>query len=191
MNNPIMADNNGGIVRWYPMRIFHSSAKRQRDLQEELDKEERVQETYIPQSLIDAEAEQYAPVLLNYIFVRITSDDLKELKESPKYSTLRYVMRQERDNKFNKVSEIAYIPNRQMANFQQVINSYNEQVLFLQNNEFAMRPGQKVKITEGAFKGVEGTLKSIQKHLCVVVTLDCIMAVAISGIHRKHIIPVD
>ena len=190
MNSPVIAIHDG-IVRWYPMRIFHSSAKRQHSLQEKLDEEEAVVETYVPQSLIDAEAERYTPALVNYIFVRIALDDLRALKEAPKYETLRYVMRTGRDDKFNKQSEIAHIPDREMMNFQQVIRSLNEQVMFIQNNEFAMRPGQKVKITEGPFKGVEGTLKSIKKHLCVVVTLDCIMAVAISGIHRKFIVPAE
>ena len=191
MNSPVISNHDGGIVRWYPMRIFHSSAKRQRNLQEELDNEETVVETYVPQSLIDAETGKTAPTLLNYIFVRITLGNLRALKEVPKYSTLRYVMRTGRDDKYQKVSDIAHIPDHEMMNFQQVINSLNEQVEYIQNSDFAMRPGQKVKITDGTFKGVEGTLKSIKKHLCVVVTLDCIMAVAISGIHRKFIVPAE
>ena len=191
MNSPIISKGDSGVVRWYPMRIFHSSAKRQLELKEELDKEKVVEETYVPLKLIDAEANRFAPALLNYIFVRITLDDLRELKEAPRYNTLRYVMSPGRDDKYNKLTEIAYIPDCDMMNFQQVINSFNEQVLFIQNNDFAMRPGQKVMITDGVFKGVEGTLKSIKKHLCVVVTLNGIMAVAITGIHRKHIVPVD
>ena len=191
MNSPTAANPEGGTLRWYPLRIFHSSVKRQRDLLEELDKEEKVVETYIPLSLIDAETEQYVPALRNYIFVRIALNDLKALKEAPKFNTLRYVMKSARDDKFNKVSEIAHISDREMANFRQVIDSLNEQVVILQNSGFAMRPGQKVRITEGPFKNVEGTLKSIQKHLCVVVTLESFVAVAIKGIHRKHIIPAE
>ena len=191
MNSPVISNHDGGIVRWYPMRIFHSSAKRQHSLQEKLDEEETVVETYVPQSLIDAETERYAPALVNYIFVRITLDNLKTLKEAPRYETLRYVMRTGRDDKFNKQSEIAHIPDCEMMNFQQVINSLNEQVEYIQNSDFAMRPGQKVKITDGTFKGVEGTLKSIKKHLCVVVALNGIMAVAITGVHRKFIVPAE
>lgn len=191
MSSPTANSSDNNTVRWYPMRIFHSSAKRQRNLQEELDKEETVVETYIPLSLIDAETGKTAPALLNYIFVRITLDNLKKLKEAPKYSTLRYVMRPGRDEKYQKVSDIAHIPDHEMMNFQQVINSLNEQVEYIQNSDFAMRPGQKVKITDGTFKGVEGTLKSIKKHLCVIVALSGIMAVAITGIHRKFIVPAE
>jgi len=191
MSSSTANSSDDNTVRWYPMRIFHSSIKRQRILQEELDKEETVVETYVPQSLIDAETGKTAPALLNYIFIRTALHNLRGLKEAPKYSTLRYVMRLGRDDNYQQVSEIAHITDHEMANFQQVINSLNEQVEFIQNSDFAMRPGQKVMITDGTFKGVEGTLKSIKKHLCVIVALSGIMAVAIKGIHRKFIVPAE
>ena len=191
MNNLSETIHNSGIVRWYPMRIFHSSIKRQHDLQVELDKEEMVKETYIPQKLIDAETEKYAPALVNYIFVRIAKDGLRELKGMPRFDHLRYVMKAECDDKFNTVYEIAHITDQEMDNFRQVVNNANDQILFVQNNEFAMRPGQKVRITDGVFKNTEGTVKSIKKHLCVIVTLGSVMAVAITGIHRKFLQPID
>ena len=191
MNNTLENNNGNNVVRWFPLRIFHSSAKRQLELKEELDKENVVEETYIPLELIDAETNRFAPALLNYIFVRITLDNLKELKQLPKFNLLRYVMLFERDTRGKRISRIASVTDREMHNFQQVINSLNEQVEYIQNNDFAMRPGQKVKITDGTFKGVEGTLKSIKKHLCVIVALSGIMAVAITGIHRKFIVSAE
>ena len=191
MNNTLENNNGNNVVRWFPLRIFHSSAKRQLELKEELDKENVVEETYIPLELIDAEANRFAPALLNYIFVRITLDNLKELKQLQKFNLLRYVMLFERDTRGKRISRIASVTDREMHNFQQVINSLNEQVEYIQNSDFAMRPGQKVMITDGTFKGVEGTLKSIKKHLCVIVALSGIMAVAITGIHRKFIVPAE
>lgn len=191
MNSTPVNNNGNNVIRWFPLRIFHSSAKRLLELKEELDRENVVEETYVPLKLIDAEANRFAPALLNYIFVRITLDNLKELKQLPKFNLLRYVMLFEHDTKGMKISKIASVTDREMYNFQQVINSLNEQVEYIQNNDFAMRPGQKVKITEGTFKGVEGTLKSIKKHICVIVALTGIMAVAITGIHRKHLEAID
>lgn len=173
--------------RWYPLRIFHSSLPRQRAIMETLNAESAVAETYVPQALIDAETQQYAPALLNYIFVRISLLDLKQLKAQPRFGHLRYVMRFERDGEGRRLARIAHITDREMDNFRQVILHYNEQVEYIQNNAFAFRPGQKVRITEGTFAGIEGTLKSIRKHVCVVVALSGIMAVAITGIHRKHL----
>ena len=174
-------------LRWYPLRIFHSSLPRQRAIMETLNAESAVAETYVPQALIDAETQQYAPALLNYIFVRISLLDLKQLKALPRFGHLRYVMRFERDGEGRRLARIAHITDREMDNFRQVILHYNEQVEYIQNNAFAFRPGQMVRITEGTFAGIEGTLKSIRKHVCVVVALSGIMAVAITGIHRKHL----
>lgn len=183
--------NSSSVLRWYPLRIYHSSLKRQNLLKEALDQEASVAETYIPHSLIDAQTEKYTPTLVNYIFVRISLHDLKRLKSSAKFDQLRYVMKVWHDEKNNKVSQIAHISDREMDNFQQVVNKANEQVQYIHNVAFAMRPGQKVRIADGMFKGTEGTIKSIKKHLCVIVTLGDVMAVAITGIHRKFLQPLD
>lgn len=191
MNSTPVNNDVNHVVRWFPLRIFHSSAKRQLELRDELDKEDAVKETYVPLQLIDAEENMFAPALLNYIFVRITLDGLKEIKQLPKFNLLRYVMQFEHDTRGRRISRIASVTDREMRSFQQVINSINEQVEYIQNNDFAMRPGQRVRINNGVFKGVEGTLKSIKKHLCVVVALSGIIAVAITGIHRKHLEPIE
>lgn len=170
------------------MRIFHSSIKRQQVLNEMLLREASVEDTYIPKALVDAEEETYTPTLVGYIFLHISLRDLKELKsEKTKYECLRYVMTQSRDEDFRPVSRIAYVPDKQMEDFKRVVDSGNEQVQMLQNMGFACKPGEKVRITRGVFEGVEGTLKSIKKHLCVVIPIKNIMAVAITNVPRKYI----
>lgn len=186
----ILLKQQDTTLRWYPLRIFHSSVRRQRDLLEALSGEEIVTEAYVPQRLIDAEKQEYVPALLNYVFVRCSLPDLQMLKNESRFSNLRYIMRYEHDKAGNRISRVAHITDQEMENFRQVILNYNEQVEYLQNNAFAFRPGQKVRITEGSFAGVEGTLKSIRKHACVVVVLSGIMAVAITGIHRKHLVTI-
>ena len=178
-------------IRWYPMRIFHSSIKRQKDLNELLTQEATVERTYIPQSLIDAEEKTYVPALVNYIFLRTSLKELREIKaDKVKYDHLRYVINTGRDEGYNPVSEIAYVPNKQMEDFMRVIDSGNEQVLMLENLGFACKPGEQVRITKGVFEGVEGTLKSIKKHLCVVIPIKNVMAVAITNVPRKYLQPV-
>ena len=66
-NSPIIAKEDSGVVHWYPMRYFHSSAKRQLELKEELDKERVVEETYVPLKLIDAEANRFALALQYFL----------------------------------------------------------------------------------------------------------------------------
>ena len=180
------------VVRWYPMRIFHSSIKRQNQLNELLTQEATVERIYIPQSLVDVEEKTYVPALVNYIFLRMSLKDLRGIKaDKGKYDNLRYVMNTDHDEDYNPISRIAYVPNKQMEDFMRVIDSSNEQVVMLENLGFACKPGEKVRITKGVFEGVEGTLKSIKKHLCVVIPIKNVMAVAITNIPRKFLQKID
>ena len=180
------------VVRWYPMRIFHSSIKRQNELNDLLTQETTVERTYIPQNLVDAEEKTYVPALVNYIFLRMSLKDLRGIKaDKGKYDNLRYVMNTDHDESNNLISKIAYVPNKQMEDFMRVIDSSNEQVIMLENLGFACKPGEKVRITKGVFEGVEGTLKSIKKHLCVVIPIKNVMAVAITNIPRKFLQKID
>ena len=191
MEGPIAESNNpkpDSVVRWYPMRIFHASVKRQNELNELLTQETSVEKTYIAKSLIDAEEKTYVPALVNYIFLRTSLKDLRGIKaDKGKYDNLRYVMNIGRDEDYNPISEIAYVPNKQMEDFMRVIDSNNEQVIMLENLGIACKPGETVRITNGVFAGVEGTLKSIKKHLCVVIPIKNVMAVAITNIPRKYL----
>ena len=175
-------------VRWYPMRIFHSSIKRQNELNELLTQEASIIETYVPKSLVDAEEQKYVPTLVNYIFLRTSLKDLREIKtDKERFDHLRYVMNLGRDENYNPTSEIAHVPDKQMDDFMRVIDSGNEQVVMLENLGFACKPGERVRISRGVFEGVEGTLKSIKKHLCVVIPIKNVMAVAITNVPRKFL----
>ena len=186
-----IADNKPSlesVVRWYPMRIFHSSVKRQNELNELLSQESSIERTYVPKSLVNAKEQTYVPTLVNYIFIHASLKDLKEIKaDKAKYDNLRYVMTIDRDESFKQISEITYVPDKQMEDFMQVIDSGNEHVLMLENLGFASKPGDKVRITSGVFEGIEGVLKSIKKHLCVVISIKGVTAVAITNVPRKYL----
>lgn len=174
--------------RWYPLRICHSSVKRQSELNELLKNEPTVERTYVPMNLVDADDMTYVPALVNYVFVRTTLEDLRTLKaDKVKYNNLRYVMNRNLNEEFLPVTEIAYVPDKQMEDFIRVTETANEQVVQLQNMEFACKPGQRVKIRKGLFEGVEGIVKSIKKHLCVVIPITGVMAVAITNVPKKFL----
>ena len=187
-----MVNNNtphpDAAIRWYPMRIFHSSIKRQNALNELLVLEDAIERTYVPQSLVDPEKKTYISLLVNYIFVYTSLKSLKEIKaDKTRYEHLRFVMNTGCDENFNPTSAIAYVPNKQMEDFIRVVESGNEHVLMIENLNFAFKPGQKVRITQGVFEGVEGVLKSIKKHIAVVIPVKNIMAVAITNVPKKYL----
>ena len=75
-----------------------------------------------------------------------------------------------------------------MNDFKRVTAEQNDRVVFLNNMEFACRPGTRVQITEGAFAGVKGVVKSFKKHLCVVIPIKDVAAVAITNVPKKHLL---
>ena len=184
-NNTLQQD---AVIRWYPMRIFHSSIKRQNGLNELLVQEDSIERTYVPQSLVDPEKKTYISLLVNYIFLHTSLKSLKKIKaDKIRYENLRFVMNTGCDEHYNSTSSIAYVPNKQMEDFIRVVESGNEHVLMIENLNFAFKPGQKVRITQGVFEGVEGILKSIKKHIAVVIPIKNIMAVAITNVPKKYL----
>ena len=88
-------------------------------------------------------------------------------------------------------TEIIRVPDQQMENFMRVASLDDERVMFLDYNDFIASPGKRVKVTEGFFAGVEGTVKRIKNNRHVVVQIDGVAAVAIAYIPAKCLISVE
>lgn len=177
-------------VHWFPIRINHSSPALLRKLTELLEQEEPVEKTYVPLQFKkkDATTMDFAPAITNFIFIRVSLQHLKSIKSNKaQYEPLRYVMHPVYDENYNQHKEILYVTDKKMDDFIRVVSEANDQVIFLNNLHFACKPGQKVQITEGPFAGVKGTIKSIQKHLCVVIPIEKVTAVAITNIPKRHL----
>ena len=177
-------------IHWFPLRINHSSPALLKTMKDRLDQEDAIEQTYVPLTFRRANATSmdFAPAITNYIFIRITLQQLRAIKgNKAMYEPLRYVMHPVYDQDFNKRSEVLYVTDKRMDDFIRVVSEANEQVIFLSNLKFACKPGQKVQITEGPFAGVKGVIKSYKKHLCVIIPIENVAAVAITGIHKKHL----
>lgn len=126
------------------------------------------------------------PAVHNLIFVHSTQERISQLKRShPALEPLRYMTRPSENGSGNIIIRIS---ETQMSSFLQVASyNYDEHVVFLENLDFAFKPGPKVRIHEGPFQGVEGILKSMKKHLCVVVPLKGVTAVAITNVPKKYL----
>lgn len=119
------------------------------------------------------------PAIHGLIFVRSSQERLTELKmTSNDFAPMRYMT-----NRFSLDSDatILTVPDRQMENFISVASKQDERVKFLEyNGEFMAKPGKRVRITDGDFKGAEGVIKRIKKQRCVIVQIEGIAAVAIT-----------
>ncbi len=79
------------------------------------------------------------------------------------------------------------VPDKQMENFIRVASVQDDRVMFLESNDFINRIGQRVKVIDGYFSGVEGVVKRINKNKRIVVQLEGIAAVAIAFVPASQL----
>ena len=169
-------------LQWYPMRITYGRDERMFRLKQLLDDEGL--ENFLPQrykytktATWDIE-KKLIPAIHGLIFVHATQERLTELKMTRReFEPMRYMS--------NQISEtvgdtILTVPEHQMQNFMRVASLQDDRYIYLENMDFVAKPGKRVRITEGDFKGVEGIIKRIKKNQCVVVQIEGIAAIALT-----------
>lgn len=177
-------------VHWFPLRIRNSSLVRLQTLKERLDRQADIEETYVPLSFIKVSMTKmdFAPFLLNYLFVRTTYEKLLAIKQNQElFEPLRFVMHPALDDDLNKHNEVLFIPDRNMEDYIRVTKEENEKVIFLNNISYACKPSQEVQITEGKFAGVVGRIKRIKGQRCVVLLIGNEMAAAVVDVPNKYL----
>jgi transcription antitermination factor NusG len=83
--------------------------------------------------------------------------------------------------------KIIVVPEHQMLNFIAVAGNEKEQVIYLSNDEVKLKKGAKVRITGGAFEGVEGVLLKIKGDKRLVVSIPNLFSVATAFIPSQYV----
>ncbi len=86
-------------------------------------------------------------------------------------------------------SRPAVIPEKSMQDFMRICTIMADDTLYLKDITDKLRAGQKVRVKEGPFKGVEGVILRIKKSRRVVVELSGMLAVATTYIQPTDIEP--
>ena len=173
---------------WFPMRVTYG---RELVIKAYLDKASI--ENFIPMhyEFIEIKGERVkklVPAINNLIFVRHTQEKLTELKMYDRnFEPLRYMMR---ESIYDSTREIMTVGDEDMENFLKVAKEPTERVCFLSPSEYINNIGKKVKITQGPFAGVEGTIKRIKRNKHVVVQLEDIIAAAIDFVPKECLIEI-
>ena len=188
---------NDNKLRWFPLRIRNSSLPRLNLMLERLEMvkhrlagEGVLMEVYAPVRFIKVSMTKmdFAPYLLNYVFVRSTFSRLVELKRNQDlFEPLRFVMHPAYDDKFNRRDEVVSIPDKTMADYQRVTESEKDNIIFLRDLQYAIKPSQTVQIIEGDFAGIIGHIKRVRGKRCVVLTICDQQAAAIVDVHRNNL----
>jgi hypothetical protein len=188
VSTEIMIQEND--IHWFPLRLSYASLALLERTKALLDKETTVEATYVPMSFIKVSDTKmdFSPQIVNILFIRTALKSLKAIKANKAlYEPLRFIMHTVYDVKYNHSTEVLYIPDKQMNDFIRVTSEANDQVIFLDNLEYACRPSQNVQIIDGPFAGVCGRIKRIKGNICVVIPIEQTAAVAVLNIPRKHL----
>ena len=122
--------------------------------------------------------------LHNYIFVHSTREKVDCIKQEY-IPWLRYVISPNRDSG----RKIMTVPPKQMESFIAIAGNENERILYLNPDELHLTNGDRVRVTDGPFKGAEGILIKIEnkREKRVAVKIDGVAAVATASIPRTLI----
>lgn len=125
------------------------------------------------------------PAVRNLIFIysdRATLDALKKVYEE--CIPFRYII--------DRAKNCAIvIPNKEMEHFITVSEAVDEQLLFLTKIYSTLRNGDKVRVTDGVFAGVEGYVVRIKKDKRVMVLLNNLVAVVTTHIRPSLLMKIE
>lgn len=184
-------------LSWFPMRVTYNREQRVKAALDLLGIENFLPMRYELTEGRNGRQLKRVPAIHNLLFIRSDEDTLTTLKRTKQaLAPLRYMTRPVMDggarkNEEGRRTEIIRVPDRQMENFMRVARVDDERVMFLDYNNFIASPGKRVKVTEGFFAGVEGTVKRIKNNRHVVVQIDGVAAVAIAYIPARCLMRVD
>lgn len=180
-------------LHWFPMRVTYS-----REMSVKAFLDELGVENFIPMRYESVEGRHprhqvLKPAIRNLIFLHSTRHNITELKMTRReMAAVRYIMCPLHDEKGSLVGhDIMTIPDRQMENFIRVASVTDDRVFYIDNLDFAGKPGQHVKVVDGDFAGVEGVIKRVKKNKCVVVQIEHVAAVAIAFIPSAFLVVQD
>lgn len=180
-------------LHWFPMRVTYSREMLVKEFLDSLGVE-----NFIPMHYEHVEGKHprhrlLKPAIRNLIFVHSTRGHITEMKMTRKEMTsIRYIMHPLLDMNNNLVRyDILTVPDREMENFMRVASVTDDRIFYIDNLDFAGRPGQRVKVVDGDFAGVEGMIKRIKKNKHVVVQIEGLAAVAIAFLPSAFLMPIN
>lgn len=174
---------NSQNLHWFAVRVSYS---RELTLKSILDKENI--ESFIPMcyGMVmkgGKRVRKLVPAIHNLVFVHSTRKRIDALKDELEGTMpIRFIMNREH-------CRPVVIPDVQMRSFILVAGSHDEPILYMEAAELNLVKGQKVRITDGVFKGVIGEFVRIRHDRRVVVNIEGVMAVATTFIPPSLVEP--
>lgn len=134
-----------------------------------------------PASYKTAAQTKLVPAVSNLLFVRAEQDDLYEFfKGIGEGCPARFIWDKATRNPIT-------VSDKAMADFITVSNAMLEDTIYLTELNSTLREGQKVRILEGPFKGVEGRIVRIRRSRRILVELPGMLSIAATFIPTDNL----
>ena len=86
-----------------------------------------------------------------------------------------------------RTREPIVVPDKAMQDFIQISQVMNDEALYLKDITSKLHEGQKVRVTDGPFKGVEGVVLRIKRSRRVIVDFPGLLAIATNFIDPRFL----
>lgn len=162
---------------WYPIRVTYG-----REMKFKFFLDSNRIANFLPmhyrECMIDGILQRkLVPVIHNLVFVFASRKELDDIKIQINGSIpIRYIMDR-------STGQPMIIADKQMQSFIAVAGSPDEQVIYLDSVQANLKKGDRVRVTDGIWKGTEGVLVRIKRNKRVLVYIQGIVAVATTYIH--------
>jgi transcription antitermination factor NusG len=130
------------------------------------------------------------PIFRNFLFVKSTKSKLDPILKEIRLdfgitSDFYYRYRDEEERK------IVVVPAAQMRNFMAIVRAIDEPIIYFSNQNLNLEKGKKVRISGGAFEGIEGIFMRIKGNQQVVVNLPNLFSIATAFVPLEFIVPLE
>jgi transcription antitermination factor NusG len=142
---------------------------------------------YVQKSIEGRKKRILAPLLPNILFVYSEKEKINEyLKQTPELSYLRYYYNH-LETDANGVNPPMVVEYKEMNNFIEATNVDDEHLRVVNLSQCHFKSGDKVRVIEGAFRGVQGYVARVAGQQRVIVTIDGLCSIATAYIPSAFI----
>ena len=152
---------------WFALKVFYSKAPQVQE-----DFRQAGHDTYL------------APIIASLLFVHCTEAELLHYKKNHDTALLYYT-----DPAAEEKTRPGRIPDREMDIFRIATSlaSTDPGAIYLGSDTEKLCQGDRVRVTEGLYKGAEGYVKRIRHARKVLVAIKGVAVVALSNIHPQYL----
>ena len=171
---------------WYALKVFYGKVLHVKDLAEKDGVETYVAMTTLDHKVNGRITHITKPLVPSLMFIKCTEDFLKSFREKHSSELTYYKTAISKDSN-HKHYKPAVIPDDQMEVFRRATTEGGSICYLGDLQSVNLKPGDRVRVVEGDFKGTEGYLKRIKKDRKFIISIGSIAAFTIEGITYKMV----